>query len=297
MCRWNAFFGQPIAPDELLFHTQHGLIDQSLHSRMGAETTNGDGFGFGWYTPGHPRPGRYRSVSPAWSDQNLRDLTAHIQSPLWLAHIRATSGTAVQQTNCHPFRHGRWLFVHNGVLNGFHTYRRDLLLAIDPAYFDGIAGSTDSETLFYLALTFGLEGDPIGAVERAVGLVEAVGRDHGVEYPVQMTLGFSDGERLWGVRYSSEGRSRTLYVSADGSAVRQLHPENERLQRVTDEDRVIVSEPLSDLPGVWIEVPEATALIVQRGPDEHRPFRPQAPERRAEATRSAARPEAPSASH
>ncbi len=296
MCRWNAFFGQPIAPDELLYRTKHGLIDQSLHSRMGVETTNGDGFGLGWYAEGNPIPGRYRSVTPAWNDTNLRDLASHIQSRLFLAHIRATTGTPVQQTNCHPFRHDRWLFVHNGVLDGFHSYRRELLLAVDPAYFDGIAGSTDSETLFYLALTLGLEGDPLGAVERAVGLVEAVGRDHGVEYPVQMTLGFSDGERLWGVRYSSEGRSRTLYVSADARTVQALHPDDDRFARFTDEDRVIVSEPLSDLPGLWIEVPEATALIVQRGPDEHRPFRPQAPERRAEAERSPAVPGASSAS-
>ncbi len=249
MCRWNAWFGQPVPPDELLYQTQHGLIDQSLHSRMGVETTNGDGFGLGWYADGNPIPARYRSVTPAWSDTNLRDLASHIESRLFLAHIRATTGTPVQQTNCHPFRHGRWLFVHNGVLNGFHEYRRELLLAIDPALFDGIAGSTDSEALFYLALTFGLEGDPLGAVERAVGVVEAVGRDHGVEYPVQMTLGFTDGERLWAVRYSSEGRSRTLYASADAHAVRQLHPENERFQQLTGEDRVIVSEPLSDLPG------------------------------------------------
>jgi predicted glutamine amidotransferase len=295
MCRWNAFFGQPVVIDELLFRTSHGLIDQSLHSRMGVETTNGDGFGLGWYMPGNPDPARYRSVSPAWSDANLRDLAAHIESPLFLAHIRATTGTPVQQTNCHPFRHGRWLFVHNGVLNGFHLYRRELLLAIDPELFGGITGSTDSEVLFYLALTFGLEGDPLGAVERAVGLVEAVGRDHGVEHPVQMTLGFSDGERLWGVRYSSERHSRTLFVSADASALRELHPANERFQRLTDEDRVIVSEPLSDLPGVWIEVPEATALIVQRGPDEQRPFRPRAPERQAEAVRSPAGPGASSA--
>jgi len=281
MCRWNAWYGQPIAPDELLYQTQHGLIDQSLHSRMGVETTNGDGFGLGWYAEGNPIPARYRSVTPAWSDANLRDMASHIESRLFLAHIRATTGTPVQQTNCHPFRHGRWLFVHNGVINGFHQFRRDLLLAIDPALFDGITGSTDSEVLFYLALTFGLEGDPLGAVERAVGVVEAVGHDHGVEYPVQMTLGFSNGERLWAVRYSSEGRSRTLYVSADRTTVQALHPDNETFARMTEEDRVIVSEPLSDLPGVWTAVPEATALIVQPGPDEHHSFTPQAPERQA----------------
>ena len=278
MCRWNAFFGQPLVIDELLYRTQHGLIDQSLHARQGVETTNGDGFGIGWYAA-HDAvvPGRYRSVTPAWNDQNLRDLASHIESPLFLAHIRATTGTPVQQTNCHPFRHGRWLFVHNGVLNGFHHYRRELMLAVDPALFDGIGGSTDSEALFYLALTFGLESDPIGALEQAVGFVEAKGREHGVDYPVQGTFGFSNGERLWGVRYSSEHASRTLYVSADAKTVQALHPDNARFQRMTDEDRMIVSEPLSDLPGVWIAVPESTALVVQSGVDEQVPFEPRMP--------------------
>jgi glutamine amidotransferase len=290
MCRWNAWFGQPILIDELLFRTEHGLIDQSLHARMGVETTNGDGFGLGWYDARDGSiPGRYRSVTPAWSDANLRDLARHIESPLFLAHIRATTGTPVQETNCHPFRHGRWLFVHNGAINGFELMRRDLLLAVDPSLFDGMTGSTDSEALFYLALTFGLEDDPVGAVEQAVGFVEATGRAHGVEHPVQMTLGFSNGDRLWAVRYSSEGRSRTLYVSADPSAVQALHPDNERFARLTDEDRVIVSEPLSDLPGVWREVPESTVLLVQPGPDEHFAFEPRAPtqagsERRAPAS-------------
>jgi predicted glutamine amidotransferase len=275
MCRWNAYYGQPLVIDELLYRPPRGLIDQSLHARMGVETTNGDGFGIGWYAAGDGGvPGRYRSVTPAWSDANLRDIAAHVESPLFLAHVRATTGTPVQQTNCHPFRHGRWLFVHNGAIAGFERIRRDLLLAVEPSLFDGIAGSTDSETLFYLALTFGLEEDPLGAVEQAVGFVEATGRAHGVEYPVQMTLGFSDGERLWAVRYSSEGRSRSLFMSADRRTVQALHPDNPRFARLTDEDRIIVSEPLSDLPGIWLEVPEATAVIVQPGADERIAFRP-----------------------
>jgi predicted glutamine amidotransferase len=277
MCRWNAYFGQPVAIDELLFKTDHGLIDQSLHSRMGVETTNGDGFGLGWYGENGGSPGRYRSVTPAWSDANLRDLAAHVESPLFLAHIRATTGTPVQQTNCHPFRHGQWLFVHNGVLAGFHAMRRELLLAVDPSLFDDIAGSTDSETLFYLALTFGLQDDPLAALERAVGFVEATGREHGVEHPVQMSVGMSDGERLWAVRYSSERQSRTLFVSERAETLRQLHPHNPRLQRFTDEDRVVVSEPPGDLPGAWLPVPESTALIIQAGADEQRPFQPRWP--------------------
>jgi len=278
MCRWNAYIGHPLLLDELLFRTQHGLIDQSLHSRMGAETTNGDGFGLGWYVTGmEDSPGRYRSVVPAWNDANLRDLARHIESPLFLAHIRAAVGSPVQQTNCHPFRHGRWLFVHNGLLHGFHEMRRDLMFAIDPSLFDAIGGSADSEVLFYLALTFGLEENPIQAIERAVGFVEATGERHGIKHPVQMTLGFSDGERLWGVRYSTEHSSRSLFVSEDVSALRELHPDNPQLQRLSDADRAIVSEPPGDLPGAWLEVPESTALVIEAGALEQLPFRPQSP--------------------
>ena len=57
MCRWMAWSGQPVLIEELLFKPKHGLIDQSLHSRMGVETTNGDGFGLGWYGTATPEPG------------------------------------------------------------------------------------------------------------------------------------------------------------------------------------------------------------------------------------------------
>jgi predicted glutamine amidotransferase len=276
MCRWMGWSGQQLLVEELLFKPQHGLIDQSLHSRMGVETTNGDGFGMGWYGQGEG-PGVYHSVAPAWGDANLRELAAHIESHMFIAHVRATTGTAIQQTNCHPFRHGRWMMVHNGVINEFDRLRRDLVLAVDPSLFAGIRGSTDSEVLFHLALTFGLEDDPIAGLEHAIGFVEEKARDRGIEHAVQTSIGVTDGERLWAIRYSTERRSRTLFSSADASAIRRLHPENPRLQRLTDEDRIVVSEPLADLPGVWVEIPESSAFIVQPGSDESRPFRPRAP--------------------
>jgi glutamine amidotransferase len=268
-----AWYGQPLLMEELLFKTQHGLIDQSLHSRLGAETTNGDGVGVGWYGAGEG-PGVYHSIAPAWGDTNLHELAAHVETRLFLAHVRATSGTAIQQTNCHPFRHGRWLFVHNGVVAGFHTMRRELMLAVDPDLFLDFRGSTDSEVVFRLALTFGLDEDPIGAIERAIGFVEATAERHGIERAIQASMGLSDGERLWAFRYSTEGKSRTLFASAEANAIRRLHPENPRLQQLRDEDRVVVSEPLSDLPGLWDEIPEASVLIVQPGEDELLPFRP-----------------------
>jgi predicted glutamine amidotransferase len=274
MCRWMAWLGEEVLLEELLFKTKHGLIDQSLHSRMGAETTNGDGFGVGWYGAG-VGPGVYHSVAPAWGDANLRELAAHIESRLFLAHVRATSGTAVQETNCHPFRHGEWLFVHNGVVGDFATLHRDLILAVKPDLFASIRGSTDSEVLFHLALTFGLEQDPIGALEAAIGLVEETARRHGLEPAVQASIGVSNGTSLWAVRYATRERARTLFASADVAGVKRLHPDNPRLQQMRDDDRLVVSEPLVDLPGAWHEIPERSAVIVEHGRGlEHRPFTP-----------------------
>ena len=274
MCRWMAWFGQPILIEELLFKAQYGIVDQSLHARMGAETTNGDGFGLGWYGGGIG-PAVYHSVSPAWADPNLRELAAHIESPLFVAHVRAAIGSPVQETNCHPFRRGDWLFVHNGFIADFHALRRDLMLAVDPQLFADVQGSTDTEVVFHLALTNGLTDDPIAALETTVGLIESVARKHGTGEAVQASFGVSDGTTLWAVRYATEGRPRSLFASADVQAVQSLYPDNPSFQRLTDDDRLIVSEPVSDLPGLWHEVPESTAVTVhQGGAFEKRPFTP-----------------------
>ncbi len=275
MCRWLAYSGTPIRLEELLVKRDRSLIDQSLHSRLGATTTNGDGFGVGWYEEGEP-PRVYRSIHPAWNDRNLRELAAGISSPLFLAHIRASTGTAIQETNTHPFRYGNWLWMHNGAIREFHQVRRELVLAVDESLYQSIEGTTDSEVMFYLALTFGLEDDPYLAVERMVGFVEATGRRHGVENPIQMTVATTDGETIWAFRYSSEGDSRTLYFSTAMDSLKALHPELEELGVLSDETRVIVSEPLGDLPGAWNEVPESHAGAVQPGADEMRPFVPRA---------------------
>jgi predicted glutamine amidotransferase len=274
MCRWMAWLGEPVLIEELLFNSPHGIVDQSLHARMGAEPTNGDGFGLGWYGTGEG-PGIYRSVSPAWGDPNLRELAAHVESPLFMTHVRAAIGSPVQETNCHPFRRDDWLFVHNGFIADFHKLRRDLMLAIDPELFADVQGSTDTEVVFHLALTFGLQDDPIGALERTVGLIEETGGRYGVENAVQASFGLSDGESLWAVRYASDGHARSLFASAEADAIRHLYPGNPRFERLTEGDRLVVSEPFSDLPGVWDEIPEATAVTVgPGGVFEKRTFEP-----------------------
>ena len=273
MCRWLAYSGSPIPLEELLVKRDRSLIDQSLHARQGATTTNGDGFGVGWYDEGGTAR-VYRSTHPAWNDRNLRELAAGISSPLFFAHIRASTGTAIQETNTHPFRHGRWLWMHNGLIREFPRVRRELVIAVDDSLYPAIEGTTDSEAMFYLALTFGLEGDPVAAVEQMVGFVEDTGRKHGVEHPIQMTVATTDGQSVWAFRYSREGDSRSLYFSTRMDTLKALYPESEELAGLSDETRVVVSEPLGDLPGAWNEVPESHLGIVRPGEDELRPFAP-----------------------
>jgi glutamine amidotransferase len=278
MCRWLAYYGDPIPIEILVLDRQHSLIDQSLHSRdTGADPTNGDGFGVGWYSELGGMPGMYKSIMPAWNDRNLRELATHISSPLFFAHVRASTGTPVQESNSHPFRYGRWLFMHNGFVREFSRVRRDLLLGVDPELFPNIEGSGDTEVLFHLALTFGLQDDPLTAIERMAGFVEEVGHNHGVEYPLKMTVATSDGTRIIAARYSSDGNPGSLYFSTDMRTLKALHPEIKELQGLSDESRAIVSEPLGDVVGAWNAVPPSTIGIVQPGQDELYQFTPRRP--------------------
>lgn len=276
MCRWLAYSGAPVNLEELLFKPKNSLVMQSKHSVLGATTVNGDGFGVGWYADG-ARPGVYRSTEPAWNDRNLRELSALARSRRVFAHVRASTGSAVQQSNCHPFRHGNWLWMHNGLVAGFPTIKRDLALAVDPMLYAEIEGSTDSELLFFLALTNGLRDDPPAAIERAVGLVEATARRHGIADPVQMTVATTDGTTTWAFRYSSAGSSRSLFHSTDISTLREQYPDNPVLHDLSDDARLVVSEPLGDLQGAWREVPESSSVTIHGAGEDLRPFVPVAP--------------------
>jgi predicted glutamine amidotransferase len=164
--------------------------------------------------------------------------------------------------------------MHNGLIREFPRLRRELVMSIDDSLFDSIEGTTDSETMFYLALSFGLESDPVAAVERMVGFVEDTGHRHGIEHPIQMTIATTDGRSVYAFRYSSEGESRSLYFSTRIDALKALYPESDELAGLSDETRVVVSEPLGDLAGAWNEVPESHVGIIQPGIDELRTFTP-----------------------
>jgi glutamine amidotransferase len=275
MCRWLAYSGEPLQPSTVILDAQHSLVAQSLNSPLGKETVNGDGFGFGWYpeeSAPHTAPAFFHSIEPAWNDQNLRELTNSIRSPLFFSHVRAAAAPPVQQTNCHPFRYENWMFMHNGYLADFAKVKRDLTYAVDPSLYPHILGTTDSEVLFHLALTYGLQDDPVAAVSAAIQKVEFVGREHGVQFPMQGTIAVSDGTTVWAFRYSTQGRSRTLFHSTDVSILRGMYPDAEKLSLFGDRAKLVVSEPLNDLPGVFTEVPESTVVILNDSGYQYQPF-------------------------
>jgi predicted glutamine amidotransferase len=272
-----AYMGNAQMLSDILFSASHSIVVQSLTSTEGAEPTNGDGFGVGWYSEYSDEPALYRTVEPAWHDKNMSDLSKHIRANTIFAHVRAASPSCgyVQQTNCHPFRYKNWLFMHNGVIRSFKLIRRELMLRIDPELFKEVQGTTDSEVFFYLALTFGLIEDPPAAMTRTVAFIEKVARENGATKPIQMTVCTTDGNsKLWAFRFSSERKSRTLYYSSDKATVLALHPNHPTAHQFSEESRFIVSEPLGSLPGVWNLVPESSCVVVNGGSVEILPFDP-----------------------
>jgi glutamine amidotransferase len=258
MCRWLTYCGEPIYLDKVLFEPRNSLINQSLHARHSHVTTNGDGFGVGWYGE-RGVPGVYRDILPAWNDANLKSLSHQIRSGLFLAHVRASTGTATARSNCHPFAHGQWLFMHNGQIGGYDRLRRRLEAMIDDHVYPYRLGTTDSELLFYLLFGDGLESDPLEALSRSVARINAERSALGAEAPFRLTATLTDGARVYAIRYSTDEAPPSLYWSRSADHL------------------LVVSEPFDDEDDTrcWNEVPPNQLLVAERnGPIDIVPFIP-----------------------
>lgn len=258
MCRWLAYSGPAIPISRLLFEPENALVRQSIAARKSATPTNGDGFGLAWYGAG-PTPGLFRDTMPAWNDANLRSLAEHVASPLFLAHVRASTGTATTRANCHPFRWERWSFMHNGQIGGWRQVKRRLEAHLPEELYLAREGSTDSELFFLLWVANGIERDPFGALAETFGQVCAAMRAAAVDEPLRMTAAASDGARLIALRRSSDNQSPSLYhatgaeVAVAGGSV-DLAP--------GAGCAIVLSEPLDAVPAHWTPVAEGDLVVV-----------------------------------
>jgi len=244
MCRFLAYRGQPAFLADLVCAPARSLVHQSLHAAEAKTETNGDGFGVGWYGE-RPEPGLYREVRPAWSDENLRSLCEQVRSRLFFAHVRASTGTSTTRANCHPFVHGRHLFMHNGQIGGYPRLKRRLEALIPDELYDRRVGTTDSEAIFLLALAQGLEDDPVSAMARTLKLIRGLMNDAGIDEALRFTAAFTDGESLFAYRWACDGQPPTLYF------------------REAEGGLLVVSEPIDDKARGWREVPKGCSLVAR----------------------------------
>ncbi|HVS16503.1 MAG TPA: class II glutamine amidotransferase [Thermoanaerobaculia bacterium] len=275
MCRFVAYLGPRIPLASLLTEPRNSLIRQSTHAVERSEPLNGDGFGLAWYDPSvGERPGLFRSTTPAWSNENLLDLARMVSTHCLLAHVRAAShASAVTELNCHPFRHGRYTFMHNGELGGFPRLRRALLTSLSDDSFGLIRGSTDSEHLFALFLDslprrdVQLEPEVLAdALRTTVGRALELAATHGGGEPSALNLAVADGRSVVTCRYTDEtddpGESLYLhtgyrYVCVDGMC-RMIDPETE------GGAAIVSSERLSDDDG-WRAIPRNHLAVLETG--------------------------------
>ena len=246
MCRFVAYLGESILLEELIAKPRHSLVRQSLRAEEAKTVTNGDGFGVGWYGE-RSEPGIYREVMPAWSDENLLALCASVQSRLFFAHVRAATGGGIARQNCHPFRHGRWMFMHNGQIGGYARIRRQLEAGLPDELYAARRGATDSELLFLLALARINAGEsPVEAMKAVLDDTLALMREHGITHPLRFAAALSDGDEVYAFRFSSDPKPPTLYVGQ------------------CEQGSVVASEPLDSRVDQWRCVPANSWVQLDR---------------------------------
>ena len=270
MCRFIAYAGAPLLMADLLYRPTNSLIMQSYHARERAEPLNGDGFGVGWYVPDvDPTPCVQRSVTPAWSNRNLQNLSMKTRASLLFAHVRAASpGMAVNEANVHPFSYDRFTWMHNGSVAGFHQIKRAVREGLKDEFYDMIQGTTDSEHAFALFLNnlnvpFGeaTPGELRRALVETITRLDELTRAAGILAPSYYNFAVTDGSSIVVSRYcSAEGiagqslhYSRGLKFECLPDGMCDMHTvEAERAASAV----IIASETLTDDRSDWTLVPD-----------------------------------------
>lgn len=233
MCRHLAYLGPPTTLRAVLCDPPYGLLRQSwAPRRQRYGTVNADGFGVGWYADGDPIPARYRRAGPIWADPSFLDVARVSRGSAILAAVRsATEGTAPDESAAAPFRRGRLLFSHNGVLPGWPAGVVKLAADLPPELLLDLEARTDSALLWAMVLDQLSGGvEPADALARTVTAAAA-------QVPGRFNLLLTDGVTIGATAYGD-----TLWYRGGDGAV------------------VVASEPGDDGPG-WVEVPDRSVLV------------------------------------
>lgn len=241
MCRHLAFLGPPTTLARLLLEPRHSLLRQSWapHDMRCAATINADGFGVGWYADDNAegQPLRYRRSSPMWTDADFAELARSVTSTAVLAAVRsATVGMPVIETACAPFVHDRWLFSHNGVIDGWPDSVTALAAALPTRDLLTLDAPTDAALLWALVWDrLRRNESPATALSTVVSAVATAAPDS------RLNLLLTDGESITATAY---GHALSTLDTGDAIAV--------------------ASEPYDDDQN-WREVPEGSLVSAKPG--------------------------------
>ena len=250
MCRHLAYLGPPASLAAVLSDPPHGLVRQSWAPREQQHgTVNADGFGVGWYADGDPVPARYRRAGPIWADESFADLARVTRARAVLAAVRsATDGTAPGEAAAAPFAADRWLFSHNGRLNGWPAATDRLAATLPPAELLALESRTDSALAWALVLHRLRAGE---------GLPDALAQ----------TIADLDANGITG---------RFNFLLTDGAQIAATAAGDTLCYRAGPGDpgyTVVAAEPTDDEPG-WHRVPDRSVLTARPGAVEVSPLKP-----------------------
>lgn len=259
MCRYAAYLGPPLLLSELIYKPTNSLVHQATDAMLSPTRVNADGFGVGWYAPEiSAEPAVFKDVTPVWNNYNLGDIAGKIRSSGVVVHIRsARSFDPVTRENCHPFRRGRLLWMHNGDIPGRVRLARQVNLLADDAQLGKIRGNTDSEmalTLFLTHLEASSEEEVAveelaSAMRKTVGQIAGWHREADDSRPLELNFCVTTGTQLVATRFAITDRiCPTLHwrVMDEGSSQRSI---------------LVASEPLSSRDG-WRSAAEESMLVV-----------------------------------
>lgn len=266
MCRFVAYLGDaPVLMSEVLVKPANSLINQSMRSRLGLHDTNADGFGFSWYNRAvSNEPGIFRSVLPAWNDENLQYLARTVRSHCFLGHVRASTYGGANFYNCHPFIRGPLSFVHNGTIGGFHLIRRELMNHLDQVSFESIKGQTDSEHFFALLNTihhahhteYGLE-EMASTMMETFRIIKHLLNQHDISTVTRLNTVLTNGKEMVITRYLSDLAEPPLSLYYAIGKTIDITPSQQLMQTTETNPTAILiaSEPLNDYATEWQEIP------------------------------------------
>ena len=248
MCRLIGYIGkEELLIQDLIDKPENSLIEQSKNAQEDSYSINADGFGLAWYKPGITKNvGIFKSIQPAWNDNNLKHLSRLIKTECLIAHIRASNVGDVSFNNCHPFGHKEISFAHNGIIHGFNQIKRDLIAKIDDPFFYEIKGQTDSEHIFYLILDF-LQQEK--SLENSVSMAFKwiVERQKDKTDFSKLNIILTDGNNIVATRFSSkQNPNLSMYYYLNYSNI------------------IIASEKLTAIGTTWKAVPKNHMLIYSK---------------------------------